>query len=167
MELNRLNNMSESEASIALKRCCGAQKWVDKMLSAMPFESGEQLFAKAKEYLHQLDRKDWLEAFSHHPKIGDLEVLRQKFNVNAQWEAGEQSGVATATDKILHDLAEGNKQYEEKFGYIFIVCATGKSAEEMLNILQSRLPNDPNTELKIAAGEQSKITMLRLEKVCQ
>lgn len=136
------------------------------MLAARPFSSADELFQKAEQFADTLEKADWLEAFSHHPKIGDLDSLRQKFS-KEKWAAGEQSSVASATDKLLEQLAQGNDAYLEKFGYIFIVCATGKSAEEMYAILQSRLANEDNKELKIAAGEQRKISKLRLEKLCQ
>lgn len=167
MGLSPINNASEVEAYRSIKRCCGAEKWVESMLKARPFSSIEDLFTQADKYLDQLTDEDWKEAFLFHPKIGDLDVLRKKFNVSAQWEAGEQAGVATATETLLKDLHQGNIDYEEKFGYIFIVCATGKTAEEMLAILKSRLPNNKEVEIKIAANEQRKITKLRLEKLCQ
>ena len=111
--------------------------------------------------------KDWKEAFSHHPKIGDLESLKKKFSSTAGWASDEQSGVNTASQQIIEALADGNKKYEEKFGYIFIVCAAGKSAEEMLAIFKSRLQNSPEVEIEIAADEQNKITKLRIEKLLE
>jgi 2-oxo-4-hydroxy-4-carboxy-5-ureidoimidazoline decarboxylase len=167
VELSLLNNLGKSEAEESLRHCCGSDKWVELMVSARPFASFEDLASKAEHFAEKLERNDWLQAFSHHPKIGDAETLRKKFCTGPQWEAGEQAGVATATDRVLEELAQGNQDYEKKFGYIFIVCATGKSADEMLAILNSRLPNDPEYELKIAADEQKKITRLRLEKLCQ
>ena len=108
---------------------------------------------------------DWLEAFAAHPRIGDLDALRKKFASTANWCAGEQAGVAAADEAVLTALADGNRAYEARFGYIFIVCATGKSAAEMLAILTARLANDPEVELKVATAEQAKITRLRLEKL--
>jgi 2-oxo-4-hydroxy-4-carboxy-5-ureidoimidazoline decarboxylase len=159
--------MSYSEAVRSFRRCCGAQKWIEKMIGERPFVSITELFEKADRFWAEMGKEDILEAFTHHPKIGDLDNLKKKFNITAQWEMGEQAGVAAANDQVITDLAKGNDDYEKKFGYIFIVCATGKSAEEMLSILQSRLPNDPATELKASAEEQRKITRLRLEKLCQ
>ncbi len=135
------------------------------MAQRFPFQTKEELFAAAEEIWFKLLPNDWLEAFAHHPKIGDLNSLRAKFASTQQWAAGEQAGVSAASEEVLKALAEGNTQYESKFGYLFIVCATGKSAAEMLAILQSRLPNDHATELQIAAIEQSKITKIRLEKL--
>jgi 2-oxo-4-hydroxy-4-carboxy-5-ureidoimidazoline decarboxylase len=119
----------------------------------------------AEEQWYECTEADWLEAFTHHPKIGDIDSLKKKFASTATWAAGEQSGAAAASQKVLEDLAKGNDDYEKKFGFIFIVCATGKTAEEMLQLLQDRLPNKKEDELKIAMDEQNKITKLRLEKL--
>lgn len=167
MELSLLNDLGKSEARESLRYCCGSDKWVEHMVSARPYQSFDDLIRKAEMFMQKLERNDWLQAFSHHPKIGDFDSLKKKFSTGPQWEAGEQSGVATATDRVLYELAQGNIDYEKKFGYIFIVCATGKSADEMLAILKSRLPNEADYELKLAADEQKKITRLRLEKLCQ
>ncbi|NUO80414.1 2-oxo-4-hydroxy-4-carboxy-5-ureidoimidazoline decarboxylase [candidate division KSB1 bacterium] len=135
------------------------------MAQRFPFQTKEELCAAAEEAWFKLLPNDWLEAFAHHPKIGDVDSLRAKFASTRQWAEGEQAGVHEASEAVLLALAEGNAQYENKFGYIFIVCATGKSAAEMLAILQARLLNDHATELQIAAVEQSKITKIRLEKL--
>lgn len=135
------------------------------MLTTLPVDNVEQLFRAADQKWNETGPEDWLEAFSHHPKIGDLGSLQQKFANTSNWAQNEQSGVNGSTIDIIEALAAGNKAYEEKFGYIFIVCATGKSAAEMLDILQSRLPNVPETEMKIAAAEQHKITRIRLQKL--
>jgi len=135
------------------------------MTSRRPFTGDIQLYAVADEVWAGLERKDWLEAFAAHPRIGDVDSLRKKFATTSAWCESEQSGTASAAEEVLRRLAEGNRDYEAKFGYIFIVCATGKTAEEMLAILRSRLPNDPETELGLAAAEQAKITRLRLEKL--
>lgn len=165
MTLQTLNSLNDQEVIAELTRCCGSSSWVRRMVSLRPFASNTELFDKAESVWWNLSEADWREAFTHHPKIGDIENLRRKFAPTMQWAANEQSGTASATEETLTALAEGNKQYEDKFGYIFIVCATGKSAEEMLQILRSRLPNSPATEIKTAAGEQAKITRLRLEKL--
>ena len=165
MTLSQLNHLSLSQRREALMQCCGSTAWTDKMSDIFPIPNTETLFKYAEGVWFACDEKDWLEAFSHHPKIGDLESLQNKFNSTAHWASGEQSQVNTASINVLEALAQGNKLYEEKFGYIFIVCATGKSATEMLIILQSRLDNDPKDELNIAMREQNKITRLRLEKL--
>jgi 2-oxo-4-hydroxy-4-carboxy-5-ureidoimidazoline decarboxylase len=160
-----LNAMSPADARAALLRCCGSRRWADVLTARRPFASPDALFAAADEVWHGLGRDDWLEAFAAHPRIGDVEALRKKFASTAAWCAGEQAGVAGATEEVLQALAEDNRRYEDRFGYFFIVCATGKSAEEMLHLLRERLPNDPAEELKVAAAEQAKITRLRLEKL--
>lgn len=148
-----------------LIRCCGSSEWVEQMLQAAPYESPEQAFRLAEQIADGLSAEDWLEAFAHHPQIGDLESLRQKFASTADWATQEQAGSLDADEQTLQALAEGNRAYREKFGFIFIVSATGKSAAEMLALLQQRLEHDPEKELGIAAGEQRKITRLRLEKL--
>ncbi len=163
--LEQLNAMSSESFRVALTQCCGAHRWVDEMVKCRPFESTEALFKAAEEIWFRLSPEDWLEAFTHHPKIGDINSLRAKFQNTRHLAENEQSGVQTATEETLNALANGNVLYEKKFGYIFIVCATGKSAAEMLAILESRLDNPPDVELNIAAQEQNKITRLRLEKL--
>ncbi len=160
-----LNVLADAEARTALLRCCGSRRWVDGMMARRPFESSADLMSAADEVWAAVDRSDWLEAFAAHPRIGDLAALREKFATTSDLCGSEQAGVAEAGNQVLHDLADGNRQYEERFGYIFIVCATGKSAAEMLTLLRARLSNEPDEEIKIAAAEQAKITRLRLEKL--
>ena len=135
------------------------------MLERRPFKDVQQVFDVADRVWTQLGTDDWKEAFSHHPRVGDVNSLKEKFASTGAWAAQEQSGVNKASAETLKNLMEGNAQYEKNFGCIFIVCATGKSAEEMLLILRTRLRNTPESELLIAAAEQSKITRLRLEKL--
>jgi 2-oxo-4-hydroxy-4-carboxy-5-ureidoimidazoline decarboxylase len=158
----RLDRASEPEARRLLTTCCGSSRWVDRMLARRPFGRADALFGAALDEWLALTPDDWREAFTHHPRIGDRDALRAKFRSTRHLSEREQSGVARASDGVLDALAEGNRAYEEKFGHIFIVCATGKSAEEMLDLLNGRLPNSPETELLNAAGEQAKITELRL-----
>lgn len=165
MTLDDLNNLPEAEAIAELTKCCGAHRWVNKMVHARPFTDEAGLLATADEVWEHLGKDDWLEAFTHHPKIGDLDSLRAKFANTKEWASGEQAGTSLASEEVLRGLAKGNAHYEERFGYIFIVCATGKSAEEMLALLQARLNNDPDREIRVAAAEQAKITRLRLEKL--
>ncbi len=160
----RVNSLSEEEAGSNLHRCCGSSRWVQQMIARRPFQSDEELFRIADELWQSLSESDWKEAFAHHPKIGDVGSLRKKFATTAQWAAGEQGGVHAATEGVLQGLADRNRDYEQKFGYIFIVSATGKSAEEMLHTLRERLKNSPSTEIAIAAAEQMKITRIRLNK---
>ncbi len=137
------------------------------MVAGRPFFSIDEMLVVADREWFSLGESEWLEAFSHHPKIGEggIEGLRKKFASTAAWASKEQSGVAAADEQTLHALAAGNEAYEKKFGFIFIVCAMGKSAGEMLALLESRLSNDRQTELQKAAAEQAKITKLRLEKL--
>ena len=165
MKLEELNTLPLIQLQAELTKCCGSAAWVNEMASQFPVQDREDLFQKAGSVWNNLNEQDWRDAFEHHPKIGDINSLKEKFSNTAKWASGEQAAVQEASLQTLEQLAEGNKQYEEKFGYIFIVCATGKSADEMLHILQSRLPNDASKEIKIAAAEQAKITKIRLEKL--
>jgi 2-oxo-4-hydroxy-4-carboxy-5-ureidoimidazoline decarboxylase len=167
MTLHDLNTLSKQQLKDELAKCCGSRAWVEKMLPFFPADDLVELLEDAEEQWYKCTQADWKEAFLHHPKIGDVESLKKKFASTAKWASGEQSGVNIASQQTIEALAKGNKEYEEKFGYIFIVCATGKSAEEMLEILTSRLPNDPEEEIEIAADEQNKITKLRLEKLLE
>ena len=163
--LSWLNGATEAEATDALTRCCGARRWVEGMVAARPFRSRTHLHGAAASVWWHLGDGDWEDAFLHHPRIGaDLEALRAKFAA-ADWSAGEQVGVASADERTIRELADGNRTYEERFGHIFIVCATGLSAAEMLARLQARMNNPPEIELRLAAEEQRKITAIRLEKL--
>ena len=161
----RLDAASDNEARELLLSYCGSGAWVARMLAHRPFGSDEQLHAMARQEWFALTPDDWREAFRHHPKIGDRASLAARFPRTAAWSEDEQRGAAGASGDTLDALAEGNRAYEEKFGYIFIVCATGKSAGEMLELLGERLRNDPQEELMIAAGEQAKIMELRLRRL--
>lgn len=165
MTLQELNKLSQPGLKEELLKCCGSSTWVKMMMTYFPEDNMEALLENAEEMWNECSEDDWKEAFSHHPKIGDVESLTQKFAATATWASGEQASVNTASRETIEALAEGNRLYEKKFGYIFIVCATGKSAEEMLSLLQSRLNNKPADEIKIAAAEQNKITKLRLQKL--
>jgi 2-oxo-4-hydroxy-4-carboxy-5-ureidoimidazoline decarboxylase len=161
-----LDAMALAAARESLRRCCGSTAWVDGMIARRPFRDDATLHAAADSVWAEMGREDILEAFSHHPRIGsDLAALREKFAATASWSAGEQASVTTADEATLVALRDGNVAYEARFGWIFIVCATGKSAAQMLELLRARLPNAPAPELRIAAGEQAKITHLRLDKL--
>jgi 2-oxo-4-hydroxy-4-carboxy-5-ureidoimidazoline decarboxylase len=161
-----LNALSQSEARAALERCCGSQRWVNALLAARPYANTAQLLAASDAATASLTRADHLEAFAHHPQIGaELAELRRKYASTAQLSAAEQAGARDVDERTLEGLRDGNRVYLERFGFIFIVCATGKSAAEMLALLTNRLDNDPDTELQIAAAEQGKIAKLRLEKL--
>jgi 2-oxo-4-hydroxy-4-carboxy-5-ureidoimidazoline decarboxylase len=164
--LDWLNALPPSEARAVLERCCGAERWVEGMLQRRPFASPAALLEQAHAVWRELPAPDFLEAFSHHPEIGaNLDELRRKFAATAELSLTEQAGAAHASEATLSALGRQNQAYRARFGYSFIVCASGKTASEMLELLQGRLGNAPEVELGIAAAEQAKITRLRLEKL--
>lgn len=163
--LNRINALRAADAVDAFLRCCGARRWAMRMTELRPFGSQAELLAAADAAWPELNRDDWLEAFRHHPRIGDLQSLEARFADTGAWAASEQSGVQEAPSAVLAALAEGNRAYEARFGYVFLVCATGLTAVNMLDLLRARLPNEPEDELPIAVEEQKKITRLRLRKL--
>ena len=165
MTLAELNGLSPDAARAEFARCCGAGRWVDMMLKCRPFKDKESLFRNSDATWLTLQPRDWLEAVLEHPRIGGKDALREKFATTKDWAQGEQAGAAKSDEATLEALAQGNADYEEKFGFIFIVCATGKSAAEMLALLKARLSNAQATEMKNAAAEQVKITNIRLEKL--
>jgi 2-oxo-4-hydroxy-4-carboxy-5-ureidoimidazoline decarboxylase len=158
-----LDAMSEEAAQTALSRCCGSSRWVRGMLERRPFGNDTHLFTCADEVWAQMGPSDYHEAFAHHPRIGaSLDALREKFASTAALAASEQAGALAASEAELEALRDGNLRYEARFGHIFIVCASGKTAAQMLELLEARLGNDPDTELRIAATQQHEITRLRL-----
>ncbi|WP_298741561.1 2-oxo-4-hydroxy-4-carboxy-5-ureidoimidazoline decarboxylase [uncultured Chitinophaga sp.] len=165
MTLAALNSLPLPQLKEELRRCCGAAAWVERMSERFPVKDAVSLLEAAGSIWKACSEDDWREAFSHHPQIGDLASLKKKFASTAQWAAGEQAAVQQASENILEELAAGNRQYLEKFGYIFIVCASGKSAAEMLHLLKERLPHTPADEIRVAMAEQEKITKIRLEKL--
>ncbi|MCB9230658.1 MAG: 2-oxo-4-hydroxy-4-carboxy-5-ureidoimidazoline decarboxylase [Bacteroidia bacterium] len=165
MTFERFNSLPAEFATEDLMRCCGASKWAAVVAEARPYVNLAHILQISDLAWAGCQEEDFLEAFSHHPKIGDTASLAKKFASTATWSEGEQASVKTASHAVIEQLAAGNAAYEARFGFIFIVCAAGKSAAEMLELLNSRLPHDRDTELKIAAAEQNKITHLRLEKL--
>jgi OHCU decarboxylase len=163
-DLTWLNLLTDDEATKELLQCCGSERWAAAVATGRPYSDLETLLATANDMWWSLDRNDWLEAFRSHPKIGEKKAS-DKVSQSQQWSGQEQSGVANASHETTSSLAALNEQYEQKFGYIFIVCATGKTSDEILAALSKRIQNDPETELSIAAEEQSKITELRLKKL--
>ncbi len=167
--LERLNAAPPAAARERLLACCGSRRWAERMLDERPFASVDALHAAAERIWRGLGPEDWLEAFATHPKIGERSAsVRTTDGLEdrtAGWSAEEQSGAADAAAGTLERLAAANRAYEERFGFIFIVCATGKSAGEMLALLEARLGNERRRELEIAAAEQGKITRLRLDKL--
>ena len=163
--LEELNTLSIDEAVTAFGTCCTSEGWMRGMTDARPFKDVEIMQKTALDIWAEMDEANLLQAFEGHPKIGDVSSLRKKYANTKGLASNEQSGVNVATEETLQALADGNNEYDDKNGFIFIVFATGKSAAEMLDILQARLPNDRQTELKNAAVEQSKITALRINKL--
>ncbi len=159
----RLDRAPIEEARRLLTACCGSTRWVDRMLDRRPFGSRAALLDAAREEWFVLAPDDWREAFGHHPKIGGGDGLRARVAATRHLSEREQSGVSGASEDILESLADGNREYEQTFGYIFIVCASGRGADEMLEMLRARLQNDAASEILIAAREQARITELRLE----
>ena len=164
-DLEWLNSMPHDEAVKALLQCCGSKRWAENVANARPYASPEILIASANNVWQSLNPDDWLEAFRSHPKIGEKKAAAQVSDQSRQWSGQEQAGVAQASRETVDALAALNWAYEQKFGYIFIICATGKTSDEMLAALRKRIENDAATELPIAAAEQSKITELRLKKL--
>ena len=162
---SRLDAAPEDEARVLLSHCCGAARWVDAMLGRRPFGSDMRLLEVAREVWFELDESDWREAFAHHPQIGDRAALAARFAATRHLSRREQAAVAAAPEAVLDGLERANREYLERFGYIFIVCATGKSPSEMLALLKKRLTNPPLFEIRIAADEQAKITALRLARL--
>jgi OHCU decarboxylase len=164
LNLDQLNALPSKGATTLLLGCCGSSAWARRMAARRPFSSFPEMESVADEVWRGLDRKDWLEAFRAHPRIGERDVPAVAAATSA-WAEQEQSATRDAAPGTLAGLAVANRAYEQKFGYRFIVCATGKSAEEMLALLEQRLRNRPEAELRIAAEEQRTITRLRLEKL--
>ncbi|HZP03325.1 MAG TPA: allantoicase [Terracidiphilus sp.] len=164
--LRLLNAQPDAQAKAALLSCCGSAAWVAEMLLSRPFASPSELRETANRVWSGLGKQEWLAAFQHHPRIGEKRAAAAAQPDQAQrWSEQEQSAVTDAPAQALAQLAAANDAYVERFGYIFIVCASGKSGDEMLALLRRRLQNDPETELRIAAEEQRKITQLRLAKL--
>jgi len=163
--LEFVNVSSADKAEAEFLKCCGSRNWVHAMTDARPFENVDDLLAKADSLWWSLSKEDWLEAFRSHPKIGEKKAATAQSEQAQKWSAQEQAGTQEAAAETKAALAEGNRRYEDRFGFIFIICASGRSAEEMLASLNNRLQNDAETELVVAAEEQRKITRLRLEKL--
>jgi OHCU decarboxylase len=163
--LQCLNAMAAPFAEKEFLKCCGSPNWARQLTTRRPFASFDQLAESAEQIWWSLDETEWLEAFLSHPKIGEQKAVATTSSEAQRWSESEQGGTRDSSADTMAELARLNQEYQEKFGFIYIVCATGKSSEEMLANLRERLPNPTREELKIAAGEQSKITRLRLRKL--
>lgn len=165
MTISEFDKMDINSRKELLFNCCGSTGWVKAMLEIFPVEDLVDLLEYAEEKWFDCNPADWLEAFEHHPKIGDFHSMIHTFTNITEWTTKEQAGVQDSSAEMLEKLRIANEAYEETFGYMYIVFATGKSAQEILANLNERLLNDPEDELMIAAGEQDKITKLRLKKL--
>lgn len=163
--VGRLNRLTGEEARAALLDCCGSARWAREVAALRPFRDMGHLLDAGERVWFGLGRVDWLEAFRAHPRIGEKKAEAGVSEDARRWSEGEQSRAGAASVGTKAALAEGNRAYEEKFGFIFIVCAAGKTAEEMLAVLRGRMKNDAETELRVAAAEQWRITELRLKKL--
>lgn len=152
-----LNAWASQDAVESLLRCCGSRRWAEAMAAARPFATEADLFDAADRIWNSLAPADWLEAFAAHPRIGGTPT--------SKWSRAEQAGVEGASSDVQDELARLNLEYEARFGHVFLICATGRSADEMLAELRRRLHHHPAEELRLAAAEQAKITRLRLEKL--
>ncbi len=164
--LNEFNSLSKKQVKEDLFKCCGSNAWVNKLMEYFPFKDEMLLFNQSRIiWYEECKERDFLEAFSHHPKIGDIENLKEKFASTQTWAGKEQAGVSSADENTLNELKKLNEEYFQKFGFIFIVCAAGKTAGEMLRLLETRIGHSKEEELTVAMGEQFKITLIRLKKL--
>ena len=165
--LNQFNRLPRQRAIRLLLDCCGSKKWAQQMVGHRPFASEPEFMRAANSIWSTLTRKDWLEAFLHHPPIGETRAKAKQSVTASRWSSNEQSSAQMATPEVLQTLTSQNRAYTEKFGFVFLICAAGKSSEEILHALRQRLPNDPDAELRVAAEEQRKIMQMRLEKLLE
>lgn len=165
MTIAEFDHLTVEEKKALLHSCCGSTNWVNKVIAALPAEDLVDLLEIAEEQWYACHEPDWREAFAQHPRIGDVNSLKEKLTATTSWAESEQASVKQASEQTIQQLAAGNETYEKQFGYIFIVFATGKSADEMLQMLNQRLYNSPEVEIQIAMEEQLKITKRRIEKL--
>jgi OHCU decarboxylase len=162
VELQRLNLLDEATARAQLKSCCASEAWADRMLGHRPYPDEATVLRLAREEWASTSDADRLEAFAAHPRIGEG---AEGEGDHARWSRQEQEQAETASAEVRGALADCNRRYEEKFGHVYLVFATGKSAEQMLELCRDRLANAPEVELSIAAAEQAQITDLRLRRL--
>lgn len=163
MTLDELNNSSRPERANFFHSQCAAGRWVERMTRSAPFASKEAVLSAAREHWAAMSEPDWREAFDGHPMIGNMDTLRARYQSSRDHSSQEQSGVEGASDETLQALADENQAYLDRHGFIFIVFASGKSADQMLDQLRARINNSTDQELKLAAAQQLKITLLRLD----
>jgi len=161
------NIADESAALETMLACCGSKRWAAAMVARRPIASVTELSEAGDHAWSTMQEADWLEAFACHPRIGERKaalVAAHASEQSAAWSRQEQSEANVANERVLAELAEGNQIYQQRFGFTYIVCATGKSAAEMLTILNRRLPGDRDAELREAAEQQRQIMQIRLGK---
>lgn len=164
-DTNKINQLSEEKAFDVFMQCNTSERWCKTMAKSLPFEDSDSLRVQADTLWKISEEADLLQAFDGHPEIGDVSTLREKYSNTEKLAGHEQSGMDSANEDVIEQLSKGNKDYKEKFGFIFIVCASGKSANEMLELLLQRLPNSRKEELVNAAEEQRKITHIRIDNL--
>jgi OHCU decarboxylase len=164
LTLSQLNALPASEAERELLQCCGARTWAREITAGRPYPDVEALLTVSDRVWWRLAPDDWLEAFAQHPRIGERVTTRVASN-DGRWSEAEQARAQQGAASVLGELASTNAQYEDRFGHVFLICATGKSAEEILANARSRLQNSPERELRVAAEEQRRITHLRVRKL--
>jgi 2-oxo-4-hydroxy-4-carboxy-5-ureidoimidazoline decarboxylase len=162
--LARWHALTPEEATAEVLSCCGSPAWARKLTAMRPFVNEQKLFAAADDCWKSLPPSDWLEAFRSHPRIGEQHSQNKTTATSAAWAKSEQSQMKDADAAILLRMREGHREYEERFGRIFIVCASGKKPAELLRILEHRLNNDPAQELLESAAQQQQIMQLRLRR---
>ena len=164
MNLQELNALSQAEAELWFSHTCAAQKWISEMARLRPYNSLQNVMSRAEEVWQTCNDVDYLQAFEAHPMIGDVNSLREKFASTKTLASNEQSGANEANEQTPKELSDLNHRYLQKNGFIFIICASGLSAQTMLDALKSRISNSQSIEIQKAAAEQIKITLLRLQK---
>ena len=164
LPVHELDVLSPDEATEILRACCGSSRWTAAMIARRPFGTLDGLLRAADQEWQHLSPSDWLEAFAHHPRIGEARAAARVGAAAQGWSATEQARAASADERVKESLADAQREYEARFGHIFLICATGKTAEEILAAARARLGNDRETELRVAAEEQRQITRLRLLK---
>jgi OHCU decarboxylase len=161
--LEQLNLLHELQAERRLLACCGSKAWARGVVAGRPFYDFNQLLATSDRVWDRLTPDDWQEAFSRHPRIGERASSAR--NTAEHWSEREQARAQQSSEAALAELAEVNAEYEDRFGHVLLICATGKTADQILDNARARLNNDPETELRVAAEEQRLITHLRLRKL--
>lgn len=165
MTIAQFDQLPSGEKNELLGMCCSSSAWIKRMLAIFPVENLVDLLEYAEEEWYDCNTADWLEAFQHHIKIGDIETIENNVSKNADWIREEQSFIRNSSAARLKELQKGNELYEDTYGYNYIVAAAGKTVDQILEDLLSRLDNDPHDELVIASAEQNKITQQRLQKL--